>query len=212
MRVGTSSSAHRLAAVTAAGVGLYLALSVLLFRLRTDISLLYDSEGDYGAGGWSRLLDIAYLVRGGLSAALILAFARVLPPRARSGTGAGLLWIWAVCSALLAFFPADIEGRPETAAGGVHLILSLAAFLAAPLGQLLIGWRLGADPAWRPLRPVLVVLPLAAFGAFVLLMRTRFAPHSLDGLWERVFLGLVLAWLLTVALRILAPARVLVRV
>ncbi len=210
--MGTTSSAHRLAAVTVAGVGLYLALSVLLFRLRTDVSLLYDAEGDYGVGGWSRLMDIAYLVRGGLSAAVILALARVLRPRARSETGTALLWIWAVCSALLAFFPADIEGRPETAAGGVHLILSLAALLAAPLGQLLLGWRLGADPAWRPLRPILVVLPLAACAAFVLLMRTRFAPHSLDGLWERVFVALVLGWLLTVALRILAPARQLVRV
>ncbi len=210
--MGTSSSAHRLAVVAGAGIGLYLALSVLLYRLRTDVSLLYDSEGDYGVGGWSRLMDIAYLFRGGLSAAVVLAFARALPPRARSDTGAALLWIWAVCSALLAFFPADLEGRPETAAGGVHLILSLAAFLAAPIGQLLLGWRLGADPMWRPLRPLLVVLPLAASGAFVLLMRTRFAPHSLDGLWERVFLGLVLAWLLTVALRILAPVRELARV
>jgi len=44
--VGSSSSAHRLAAVTVAGLGLYLAVSVLLFRLRTDYSLLHDVESD----------------------------------------------------------------------------------------------------------------------------------------------------------------------
>ena len=198
--------------VTLAGLGLYLALSVLLFRLRTDCSLLYDAESDYGVGGWSRLMDVAFLVRGGLSAAVILAIGYGLPRHARSDTGAGLLWIWAVASALLAFFPADLEGRPETAAGGVHLILSLAAFLAAPMGQLFLAWRLGADPAWRALRPVLLALPVPAVVAFVLLIRTRFAPHSLDGLWERVFLVCVLGWLLAVALRILTPARVPVRV
>jgi hypothetical protein len=210
--VGYSSSTRRLATVTLAGLGLYLALSVLLYRLRTDCSLLYDPESTYAIGGWSRIMDVAYLVRGGLSAAVLLAFAHGLPPRARSDTGAGVLWIWAVASALLGFFPADPEGRPETASGGVHVVLALAALLAAPLGQILIGYRLGREPAWRPLRPVLLGLPLLAAGAVVLLIRTRYAPHSLDGLWERAFLVCVLGWLLAVALRILTLARALARV
>jgi hypothetical protein len=210
--VGSPSSARRLATVTLAGLGLYLALSILLFRLRTDISLLYDPESDYGNGGWSRLIDVAFLIRGGLSAAVILALAHALPTRARSDTGAGLLWIWAVASALLAFFPTDLAGQPETASGGVHLILSLAAFLAAPIGMLLVAWRLGAHAGWRGVRPVLLLLPVLATVAFVLLMRTRFEPHSLEGLWERAFLVCVLGWLLVVALRMLTLTRVPVRV
>jgi hypothetical protein len=205
--VGYSSSARRLATVTMAGLGLYLALSVLLYRLRHDCSLLYDPESSYALGGWSRIMDVAYLVRGGLSAAVLLALAHGLPPRGPLENGAALLWIWAVGSALLGFFPADPEGQPETASGGVHVILTLAAFLAGPLGQILVGYRLGGTPAWQPLRPLLLGLPVLATGALVLLIRTRYAPHSLDGLWERVFLVCVLGWFLAVALRILSRAR-----
>lgn len=193
--------------VTLAGLGLYLALSVLLYRLRQDCSLLYDPESSYALGGWSRLMDVAYLVRGGLSAAVLLAFARGLPPCARSDTGVALLWIWAVASGLLGFFPADQAGQPQTASGGVHVILTLAAFLAAPIGQILLGYRLGSAAAWRPLRPLLVGLPVVATAALVLLIRTRYAPHSLDGLWERAFLACTLSWFLAAALRILARAR-----
>jgi len=206
--VGSSSSAHRLATVTVAGLGLYLAVSVLLFRLRTDYSLLHDAESDYAVGGWSRLMDVAFLVRGGFSAALILALAYAVPASARSEIGVALLWIWSVGSGLLAFFPTDLEGQePATAAGGVHLILALAAFLAAPVGQLAIAWRLRYARHWRPVLPVLLALPVLAAAAFVLLLRTRLAPHSLDGLWERVFLACVLVWLLVAALRILTLHR-----
>src|SRR5262249_50390449 len=146
-------------------------------------------------------------------AALVLALARAVRPSARSRIGEGLLWIWAVASALLAFFPADLEGQqPQTASGGVHLILALAAFLAAPVGQFAIGVRAYADPRWRLLCPALVVLPMLAAGAFVLTLRTRFAPGSLDGLWERLFLGLTLAWLLLAAVRILTLHRIIVRI
>jgi cytochrome c-type biogenesis protein CcmE len=86
--VGYSSSARRLATVTMAGLGLYLALSVLLYRLRHDCSLLYDPESSYALGGWSRIMDVAYLVRGGLSAAVLLALAHGLPPRCWLGNGA----------------------------------------------------------------------------------------------------------------------------
>jgi len=206
--VGSSSSAHRLATVTVAGLGLYLAVSVLVFRLRTDYSLLHDAESDYAVGGWSRLMDVAFLVRGGFSAALILALAYAVPASARSEIGVALWWIWSVGSGLLAFFPTDLEGQePATAAGGVHLILALAAFLAAPVGQLAIAWRLRYERQWRPVLPVLLALPVLAAAAFVLLLRTRLAPHSLDGLWERVFLACVLVWLLVAALRILTLHR-----
>jgi hypothetical protein len=198
--------------VTLAGVGLYLALSVLLYRLRHDCSLLYDPESSYALGGWSQIMDVAYLVRGGLSAAVLLALAHSLPPQRRSEAGAALLWIWAVGSALLGFFPADPAGQPQTASGGVHVLLTLAAFLAGPLGQILVGYRLGGVPAWRPLRPLLLGLPVLAIGALVLLIRTRYAPHSLDGLWERVFLGCTLGWFLAVSLRIESRARTLAKV
>jgi hypothetical protein len=62
-------------------------------------------------GRWSTLMDLAFLVRGAGSAALVLALARSVRPWARSRIGEGLLWIWAVASALLAFFPADLEGQ-----------------------------------------------------------------------------------------------------
>ena len=44
--------------------------------------------------------------------------------------------------------------------------------------------------------------------AFVLLLRTRLAPHTLDGLWDRAFLACVLIWFLVAALRILSLNRV----
>lgn len=213
LQVVTSSRADRLAGQAAVGLAVYLALSVLLFRLRTDYNFLRTEESDYAVGRWSPLMDLAYLVRGACSAAVVLALSRSARPEARSRTGEGLLWVWAVASALLAFFPSDLEGQhPQTASGGVHLILALAAFLAAPAGQLCVGWRLHADVRWRALCPVLIVLPVLAAGAFVLTFAAWLAPGSLDGLWERVFLGLVLAWLLVVALRIHGLYRIALRI
>jgi hypothetical protein len=54
---------------------------------------------------------------------------------------------------------------------------------------------------------VLSVLSWAALVPIVLLGRTHFRPHSLGGLWEKVFLGLELAWFLTAAVGVLALER-----
>jgi hypothetical protein len=190
--MASPSSAHRLAAATLAGLGAYLALSF---------------------GPWSWFMDVAFLIRGGLSAALILALTRAVPHAARSGIGVGLLWLWAVASGLLAFFPADQAGQqPGTASGGLHVILALAAFLAVPVGQLLAAWGLRAEPLWRPVLGPLLILPVPAAVAFVLMLRTRYAPGSPDSGWARVFVGVALAWFLVAALRILLRHRVTARV
>ena len=75
------------------------------------------------------------------------------------------------------------------------ILLGLREPVVMPKSFVVVGW----------MAPVLIA---AVALAFVLLLRTRLAPHTLDGLWDRAFLACVLIWFLVAALRILTLNRV----
>lgn len=187
-----------------AGIGIYLALSVLLAFLRPQFSLLHNAESDYGSAGHDAwVMDIAFLVRGALSLAVVGALALTRPVR-RQTAGLALLAVWAVGSALLAFFPDDPAGTPVHTAGRVHLVLAGIAFLAVAIGTIVVSRGLRHDPRWQSLHAPLYVVSRLAIVAVLLLGRTHLRITSLGGLYERLFLGLELLWFLIVAIRIAA--------
>jgi hypothetical membrane protein len=185
-----------------AGIGIYLALSVLLAFLRPQFSLLHNAESDYGSAGHDAwVMDIAFLVRGALSFAAIAALTLTEPVRRRTA-GLALLVVWAVASALLAFFPDDPAGTPVQTAGRIHLVLAGIAFLGVAIGTIVVSRGLRHDPRWESLHVPLYVISRLAIVAVLLLGRTHLRIQSLGGLYERLFLGLELLWFLIVAIRI----------
>jgi hypothetical membrane protein len=198
------SRARPLAGFAIAGVVVYVAIDVLLAFLRPGYSLIYNAESDYGRGPWFWVMDINFLLRCALSLALAGALYQVLRAggRTRAGTGLALLVTWAVCSGLLAFFADDIEGTPQHGSGIVHLVLAFIAFTAIAIGAIVISANLMSDPAWRPVAPVLLGIAIAGAVGYLLLGAALKHHHAPGGLYERIFLGLELLWIVITAITI----------
>jgi hypothetical membrane protein len=197
-----ASRAKPLAQFTLVGVVVYVAIDVLLAFLRPSYSLIYNAESDYGRGPWYWVMDINFLLRCALSLALAAALYRVLRPEGRTRAGLYLLVTWAISSGLLAFFADDIEGTPQHGSGIVHLVLAFIAFTAITIGAVLLSASMMSDPAWRPVAPVLLGISITGVLAYLLLGTATKHHHAPGGLYERIFLGLELLWMVIAAIAV----------
>jgi len=197
-----SSRTKPLAWFALAGVAVYVAIDVLLAFLRPAYSLIYNAESDYGRGPWYWVMDLNFLLRCALSLAIIGALYRVVRLDGRTRAGLALLVTWAICSGLLAFFADDPEGTPQHGSGVVHLILAFIAFTCIAVGTILISASLMSDPAWRPAAPVLLAISVAGALAYLLLGAAAKHHHAPGGLYERIFLGLELLWIVVAAIAV----------
>lgn len=196
------SRTRPLAWLALAGVAVYVAIDVLLAFLRPGYSLIYNAESDYGRGPWYWVMDLNFLLRCALSLAIAAAWSRVLRPDGRARGGLALLFTWAICSGLLAFFADDPEGTPQHGSGVVHLVLAFIAFTAVAIGAIWISASLRSDPAWRPFAPLLLTISVAGAVAYLLLGAVLKHHHAPGGLFERIFLGLELLWIVVAAIAI----------
>jgi hypothetical membrane protein len=193
-------TASRLGLVASAGVVLYVLIDVLLAFLRPDLSLLHRAESDYGVGPFSWLMDINFLLRGALSLALVVGLLRLGAGSQRLRVGAAFLAAWGVGSAILAFFPDNPPGTPVTTSGVIHLTVAFLAFFCAVVGTLVLSIGLRHFPQMRSVVVVLLTVALVAIIPLALIGHTHFRPHTLGGLYERIFLGLELLWILVAGL------------
>lgn len=196
-RPAAEAGARRAAAVAIGGIVVYGLVDAALRVLEPQYSLLRNAESDHGNGAFAWLMDLDFLLRGVASVGVVLALAALLRPVGPLRLGLGLLLVWAVASGLLAFFPDDLAGAAVTVAGRTHLLLALVAFVAMSVGAVIVAYALGRDPAWRPVAPIL--LGLAVVGLIALPLVGRPPMRGDFGLFERLFLGLELLWLLTAA-------------
>ncbi|HVC77731.1 MAG TPA: DUF998 domain-containing protein [Candidatus Micrarchaeaceae archaeon] len=190
---------RRWAEAAIVGALAYVAIDVVLRFADPWYSLLHNAESDYGVGPNAWLMDINFLLRGAFSLAAVLAIAGTTSRQARSRAGLTLLGTWAVCSAMLAFFPDNPVGTPSTPAGRIHLLLAGIAFLAVAAGTVIVSVRFGADPAWRRARTSLLLTSLVAIPPGLVAIVTIRLQHNDFGLYERIFLGLEILWILIAA-------------
>jgi hypothetical membrane protein len=183
------------AGVAITGALVYVAIDCVLALADPQYSLIRNAESDYGVGPNALLMDVNFLLRGVFSVAAAIAIALTTAPLRRSRLGLGLIGAWACCSALLAFFPDNPVGTPVTPSGRIHLLLAGIAFAAVAIGTFLTSHRIGGDPAWLSVRrPLLVVSSLAIVAGTLAILSIR-RPHADFGLYERIFLGLEILWM-----------------
>jgi hypothetical membrane protein len=194
--------AKPLARFALAGVAVYVAIDVLLAFLRPGYSLIYNAESDYGRGPWYWVMDLNFLLRCALSLAIAAALYRVAHLDGRTRCGLALLATWAICSGLLAFFADDPEGTPQTGSGVIHVVLAIIAFTCVTIGAILVSASLMSDPAWRPAARVLLAISVAGAVVYLLLGTASKHHHAPGGLYERIFLGLELLWVVVAAVAI----------
>lgn len=195
------SKARLWAQAAIGGVLVYVAIDVALVFLRPHFSVLHNAESDYGSKGpYDWLMDANFLLRCALSLAAVRALALAVPQSPRMRLALGLISVWALASGLLALFPDDPVGTATHGlAPRVHLALAGVAFVGVAVGTRLATRALGREPRWRPAIVPLAVLSWGAFLPAILLGKSHLRAHSLGGLWEKVFLGVELAWILLAA-------------
>jgi hypothetical membrane protein len=196
----------RLALIAVAGVLLYVLIDVLLAFLRPDVNLIHNAESDYGVGPYSWLMDVNFLLRCGLSLAAAAAIVRHTSSGGRLRLGTGFLVAWGVGSGILAFFPDNPSGTPVTTSGLVHLSVAFLAFTCVVIGTIVLSIKFRLVPQLRQAVPILLFLSVAAVVPLMLLGHTDFRPGTLAGLYERIFLGIELFWILVVGTRIFSSA------
>ncbi|HEY7397946.1 MAG TPA: DUF998 domain-containing protein [Gaiellaceae bacterium] len=201
--------ARTLARLAIAGIAVYVLIDVALVFLRPHFSVLHNAESDYGSkGSYAWLMDVNFLLRCGLSLAAVLAIWRFQRRADAVRSGLVLLAVWAVGSGLLAFFPDDPVGTTTHGLAKLHLLFAFVAFVAVIVGTRLTTRALRRDARWRPAIPPLNVLSWGALVPIVLLGHAHLRPHSLGGLYEKVFLAIELAWFLVAAAWIARSAAV----
>jgi hypothetical membrane protein len=196
------SRARSLFAATIAGIALYLVLDAIAQSLPPHYSPISQAESDLGVGPYGYVMAVNFVNRGVLSLLFVYGLALSLPKGAGYRNGLALLGIWGVGALVLSVEPTDVSG-PATVHGVIHLVVAILAFLAAALGILSLSGGFRRDPSLQSIarfaRPVsvlaLLFLVLLYGGPFIL-------PHAMarvGGLVERIFIGLVLFWMLTVS-------------
>jgi hypothetical protein len=200
--VHTDTTAAVLGALAAAAFAAAVVSLVWVDVLRTGRRPAVDAVSDYGAGPYRAFYRTTVVALGLGALLLLVGLAHA------TGVAAGaLVWlgVYGVSRIAIAFFPIDLEGRPVTATGRVHLALAAAAFtaiafaaadLSGPLGDE-TGWG-GASSLLDALRFAVVVTAVATLAARVVVPVRRVA----FGLVERLLYAASIAWLVTVAVEL----------
>lgn len=194
----------RLANVAIAGIILYVILDVIAQALPPHYNPISQAESDLAVGPYSIVMTLNFVIRGLLSASLLLALIRATARAGRSRAGLVLLGVWTAGAVLLAIFPTDLSGSRHTIHGAVHLLVALIAFVSVAAAEVLLSLRFAADPRLRSLQvPAALLAAITVLALLADLVAPVLLPNAnVFGLCERVFLGLALLWMLVVALRL----------
>lgn len=205
-----ASGAAWAGAVVVGGVILYVILTGVAQTLPPHYSPIAQAESDLavdlavGPYGW--LMTIVFVLRGLIAIALVVGLWRDLAPQARSTWGLALLVVWAAGDILLAIFPTDAPPARPTFHGVIHLVVAFAIFIAVALGEFRVAQCLPADPRWAPLSPWLLAIAVASLVALLAFFLAGTAS-GLFGLFERLFLGLTLLWMLVAGIQLIRLQR-----
>lgn len=207
MHTRTSTCAH----VATIGVTAFVAIMYVAFLfIQPELNPLerYGSEYAVGRMGW--LMATAFVCLATAIAALALGLARGLDRHARSRIGVVLMSIAALGILFSGVFDANLQVLNEnppprwvepptpTPEGIGHILAGIGAFFALMPGAIVISQRLHRagrlGGGYRWLRYLSWLAPVA-FVAMVAVLE----PRGLEGLGQRVFLAIILGWMLLTA-------------
>jgi hypothetical protein len=184
------------------GIVLYAALDVVAQSLPPHYSPLSQPESDLAVGPYGYVMALNFVNRGVLSLLFLLGFSRAVKSSPEYKRGYFLVGVWAIGSIVLAAFPTDVSG-PPTMHGAIHLVVAIIAFLGGAFGELALSRSISLDHdlagigKYASLIAILGFISLAA-----LFLGPGIAPGAfshVSGLVERMFIGLVLVWMLVVS-------------
>ena len=196
----------RLFWVSIVGILLYIILDVVVQSLPPHYSPISQAESDLAVGPYGYLMAVNFVNRGVLSGVFVYALTRTFRAtgevetaysNGKFVTGTRLLWVWAVGSFLLAFFPTDVPATPVSWHGALHLLFAFLAFIGGAFGTALLSTQFRLNRALRGISGALMAIGVLAVIFFLILVPTL--SSSIGGLTERLFLGSVLLWIAVVS-------------
>jgi len=191
------------ARVALIGIPVYVVLDVVAQLLSTRFGIRQAESLLAISGPFGFLMNINFLVRGVLSIAVVIALSKHIGQIGASvgyKTGRVLFLIWAGAALLLAFFNCDDVSPAVTFHGKMHVLLGAAAFIAAPIGILLISISFRKVAQLKSIWVPALVISILDIVVFLALYMKKFVHVS--GIVERIGIGLVLVWVGIVAWRL----------
>ena len=193
---------RRFATAAMAGIALYVLVDVVLQFLPPHYSVIHDAESNLAVGPFGWIMNLNFLGRTITTVCALAAINLIGPSSRLRRTGTWLMLAGGLSSAVLAFFPTDVENGDgileATAVGTVHLYVAAGGFLAALAGiWVLTRWILTSPELARAYPAGLAFTVIAGTGLAALILTTVMMPELL-GLAERICLAGLLGWVLVV--------------
>lgn len=204
----TERRAPRRDATILANLGLigpliFMAVALLLPTV-SEYSLLGDTISELALGRYGVVQTIAFFVLALSSLALTVGLWRTLPRTRGTHAGIGFLILWSLGVAIDGLAPIDplIPGVEQSPTGMIHLGAALIAFVSVLLAIFVLSFTFRRDEDWQRFAPWSFALGAAALVAFFLP-----SEGGRAGLYQRIFVGIVMLWLTLVALHLRIDAR-----
>ena len=194
------SRRRRFATAAMIGVVVYTLVVAVLQLLPPHYDPIREAESNLAVGPFGWIMNVNFLGRTVTTGFALIAISRVGPATALRRLGLISFGIGGASSAVLAFFPTDVDvvsgtgTAAHTPGGLVHLLAAAIGFAAALLGILLLTAWLRLQPTLRQTsRVALAFAAIAACGALWLALSATVAWGPV-GLAERICLTGVLGW------------------
>jgi Protein of unknown function (DUF998) len=183
----------------------YVALDVVAQLLPPHYDPISQAESDLAVGPYGYVMTVNFVVRGILALTFLLGLSESTDVLRRSSTGTAFVLVWGIGAFLLAVFPTDVGGS-ATVHGVVHLWVAALAFAGGAAGEFLLSRHFREETRLRSMAlEATTVSSLALLFLFVVFasLAVPYLDHHIFGLVERVFIGLVLLWMLLVSVHLL---------
>jgi hypothetical protein len=202
---GSSFAARsRMTAIIAIFLEGCFALAVIgLHFLRPDYDPSRRFISEYAVGPYGVVMRLAFFCLSAGSLALVISLYISIPRSARSYTALILLFSWSICVFVAGIFPTDLVGSAETSSGNIHDQASLIGFVSIVLASFFL-LRFRKDEKWKKYHRSSLLLSVIILVTFLAFMASIIMEFTFIGLIQRLFIILVLSWLIITARRIQA--------
>jgi hypothetical protein len=201
------------------GITMAVSLSIELhFRLAGQVSPIWQTLSEYVYGHFGRasaapLFEAMCMALSLGSLALLAGIAKA--HREGSRGVQVLLGLWCTGLMICGLVPVDPDGQARSAAGQIHNLAALTAFLALPAAAWVLTRRGRARCPWEPRRTTIRGLATASLGSILLVVggfvgTLIIGPAHQEvtlGLFERLLFGIDVALLLTMVRPLLDESR-----
>ena len=201
-------ASRRALVLTVVGIGVYIVLDIVAQLLPPHYSPISQAESDLAVGPYGYVMTINFVVRGVVAFAFLLGLLGATRLGRTAQGSAALVAVWGAGAFVLAVFPADV-GSVATVHGTIHGLTGLIAFAGGAFGTLLFSRHFTDEPRLRGVASTawtVGALAVVMYFVTVVALHTQFLGSVL-GLVERIFIGLVLLWMLVVSIQLLLSAR-----